>query len=185
MKKMSPGTRIFAGQLCGPLITILIAAALLLNLRSLQASEMALGQEAVGPADWPRWSLIGIIAVSAMLMAMRCGRAVRVQRQGQTAAPAAPRPRVDEARLIAGAAFIVLYGFGVALIGFGFSTALFLFAWLLLSGTQRVFTALLTSVLGTLALLFLFVKIAYTPLPRGVGVFESATLALYRFLGFF
>ena len=38
---------------------------------------------------------------------------------------------------------------------------------------------------GTVALLYLFVKLVYLPLPKGDGPFEALTLALYRALRIF
>jgi hypothetical protein len=38
---------------------------------------------------------------------------------------------------------------------------------------------------GTVALLYLFVKVVYLPLPKGTGPFETVTLALYRALRLF
>jgi hypothetical protein len=40
----------------------------------------------------------------------------------------------------------------------------------------------LTSVLGTVILLYLFVKVVYLPLPKGAWFFEDLTLAVYRLL---
>jgi hypothetical protein len=40
----------------------------------------------------------------------------------------------------------------------------------------------LTSVLGTIFLLYLFVKIVYLPLPKGQWFFDDMTIFLYRVL---
>ena len=37
----------------------------------------------------------------------------------------------------------------------------------------------------TVSLLYLFVKVVYLPLPRGQGVVEDLTIALYRLLRIF
>jgi hypothetical protein len=40
-------------------------------------------------------------------------------------------------------------------------------------------------VVGTVLLLYVFIKFVYLPLPKGDGLFESFTLALYRALYLF
>jgi putative tricarboxylic transport membrane protein len=43
----------------------------------------------------------------------------------------------------------------------------------------------LISVLGTIGILYFFVKLSAMPLDRGKGAFEQATVALYRLLGIY
>jgi hypothetical protein len=40
-------------------------------------------------------------------------------------------------------------------------------------------------VVGTVILLYVFVKLVYLPLPKGAGPLEGLTIALYRALGIF
>jgi len=68
-------------------------------------------------------------------------------------------------------------------IGFLLSNFLFLLLFLLLTGLRRKFPLLLSSAGGTLVLLYLFVRVVYLPLPKGMGFFEDITLFLYRLLG--
>jgi hypothetical protein len=42
-----------------------------------------------------------------------------------------------------------------------------------------------TAVLGTVILLYTFIKLVYLPFPKGAGPFERVTRALYRALGIF
>jgi hypothetical protein len=41
------------------------------------------------------------------------------------------------------------------------------------------------AVIGTVALLYTFVKLTTLPLDRGIGVFDSLTVSLYRLLGIY
>ena len=48
---------------------------------------------------------------------------------------------------------------------------------------MRSAPAITTNILvGVVALLYLFVRLVYLPLPKGDGPFEAVTLALYRAL---
>ena len=80
---------------------------------------------------------------------------------------------------------IVAYGLLMDVIGFTFTTLVLIAYWLVMEGISRLRTIVLTSILGTVTLLYSFVKIAYTPLPRGEGIFDTVTLAIYRGLGIF
>lgn len=91
----------------------------------------------------------------------------------------------SELTMIAGIAMIAAYGYLIAVIGFAFATLLFLVGWILLGGIFRPRLIVLVSSLGTLGLLYLFVKLASMPLSRGEGVFADWTIALYRFLRVF
>ena len=91
----------------------------------------------------------------------------------------------NSAKLIGGILAIVLYGAAMVYIGFAFATFVFLVTWFLLGGLHKPLPLIANSVLGTLALLYLFLKVAYLPLPRGIGVMDELTVTLYRFLGIF
>ena len=54
-----------------------------------------------------------------------------------------------------------------------------------LVGMRRPLPLLVTALLGTVALLYVFVKVVYLPLPKGAGVMEDFTIFLYRLLWIF
>ena len=129
-----------------------------------------------GPATWPK-TMLYCAAACAALIGLRSlyGR--------QTAPPLGSR--YDDTKLLAGIALLVLYGFGITQIGMAWATAAFIAAWLLISGLRRPLPVLLVSTLGTIAILYVFVKISLMPLDRGRGVFEQATILLYQLLGIY
>ena len=88
----------------------------------------------------------------------------------------------DNPKLMFGAVAVVLYGVAMIYIGFALATFLFLVAWFLLGGMGRMLPAMTYSFLGTLATLYLFLKVAYLPLPRGVGFMDTLTVQLYHLL---
>jgi hypothetical protein len=51
-----------------------------------------------------------------------------------------------------------------------------------IAGLRKKAPLFLTSVLGTIFLLYLFVKIVYLPLPKGQWFFDDMTIFLYRLL---
>jgi hypothetical protein len=67
-------------------------------------------------------------------------------------------------------------------IGFLLSNFIFLLLFLFLTGLRRKFSLLLISAGGTVVLLYLFVKVVYLPLPKGMWFFEDITLFIYRLL---
>ena len=91
----------------------------------------------------------------------------------------------DIPKLLWGAFAVAMYGVAMVFIGFALATFLFLVAWFLLGGIGRVLPAVAYSVLGTLATLYLFLKVAYLPLPRGSGFMDTFTVQLYRILRIF
>ena len=70
-------------------------------------------------------------------------------------------------------------------IGFAMGTFLFLTFWFILGGIRQPLVIISNSALGTGALLYLFLKVAYLPLPRGVEIFDTVTVNLYRLLGIY
>jgi hypothetical protein len=87
-------------------------------------------------------------------------------------------PRLAAARVLLG-----LYVAAAPVIGFPLANALFLATFMWVAGLHRPFRVGASSVAITVALLYLFVKVVYLPLPRGEGAFHDATLGLYRVLG--
>ncbi len=55
----------------------------------------------------------------------------------------------------------------------------------LVAGARAVPGIATTAALGTVILLYAFIKLVYLPFPKGDGPFERVTLTLYRALGIF
>lgn len=134
-----------------------------------------------GPGTWPE-AMLYCAAACALVIFLRNLLEIR------TASPAANAPAgsaFNDARLLPGIGLLLLYGAGIPEIGMAWTTLLFVVAWLLLSGLRRPLPVVLVSTLGTAGVLYLFVKLCQMPLDRGRGVFEQATIALYRVLGIY
>lgn len=164
-----------APRLIAPLLGIVLAIALYPGTWGLDA--VARGQ--LGPGFWPRITLIGLGLACAVKLVQEWRRAV-------VAAPGATeRSPISRGRLALAVALIVLYVLLTPLVGFALVTALFIAAFMALCGTRSIPAIAANVLIGTVGLLYLFVKLVYLPLPKGDGPFEGLTLALYRALRIF
>ncbi|MBM3219435.1 MAG: tripartite tricarboxylate transporter TctB family protein [Candidatus Rokubacteria bacterium] len=160
--------------MAAPLAGVIVAIGLLFASRGLDTVS-APGQ--LGPSFWPRLVLAGLV-IACLAKAVEARRA-----RGRGAADAAPP--AARARLATAIALVVLYVALAPLLGFPLTTALFIAGFLVLGGAGRPLMLAANSFAGTVALLYLFVKLVYLPLPKGGGPFETFTLALYRALRIF
>lgn len=159
-----------------PFAGLLLALGLLTATRGLDDFARE-GQ--LGPAFWPRLVLLALAAVCTVRAAM-LWRAVRAD--GGTGARPAP---LDRRRLTVAIGLIFLYVIATPLLGFPLATGGFIAAFAVVAGARRPAGVAAAAVGGTLAILYVFVKVVYLPLPKGDGLFEAVTLSLYRLLGIF
>ncbi len=173
-----------------------------------------LARDIAGPQTWPRAMLLGVALCAAILLVGE-GRAFLAARAGaqrvRSTAPAAPEAaadcmpgdgepapassrtpasepgygRTDNLRATLAIVILVLYGVALPLLGFAFATALFLVVCLGLGGIRKAHVVASVSVIGTVVLLYIFVKVSVMPLERGVPPFGDLTIAVYRLLGIY
>ena len=167
------------GFLVGPLLIVSTGILALLFLSKGGETQLIVDENSMGPVSWPRVMLIGVI-ISGFCWALTSFRT----RKGESNDTADINPQISYRKLALGLLTIVGYGTAMVYIGFALATFLFLFSWLLFGGL-RFYRILINSVMGTLATLYLFLKVAYLPLPRGLGVFDTMSVNLYQFLGIF
>ena len=142
----------------------------------------AMTRGVIGPATWPKAMLLCAAAAAALLGLIRQLELLSLRSASE---PAGDQTDYHEARSIGALALLVGYGVAVPLVGIAWATPVFLAGWLLLGGLRRPLLIGLTSILGTLGILYFFVKVSLMPLDRGKGMFEQATVALYRLLGIY
>jgi putative tricarboxylic transport membrane protein len=133
----------------------------------------------LGPGFWPRLVLIGL--------ALACLLRLREERRAGPGGVASPEalPRVSASRLALGMICILAYVIAASRLGFPLATAAFILAFMVVAGARGVPGIAATALLGTVILLYTFIKLVYLPFPKGDGPFERVTLALYRALGIF
>lgn len=151
--------------------------------------ETAVGNDIAGPLTWPRTMLLGIACCAAVLLLRNTISIVVKKRReplhdgGASVADAADE--FDNRKALIGVAILILYVGAIPLIGFALATAGFLVTWQLFGGVRRKRVVISVSLLGTAAILYTFVKLTTLPLNRGIGVFDSLTVGLYRLLGIY
>ena len=161
--------------LVGPVLIFLAAAALFVAAGQLPVVPVP-GQ--LGPDFWPRLVLVGLMGSCVL-------KAIEVVRSGQARAARAVTPPLRIPQLAAGIALVLGYPALAPVLGFPLTTFLFLLAFMRAAGTRRPILLFVLATLGTVGLLYLFVKVVYLPLPKGAGVMEDATIFLYRLLRIF
>ena len=175
------------GRLASPLLGVLLAATLFAHAGRLDEWS---GPERLGPSFWPRVVLLGLGLACAGRLGVEWRRRPRVRLRpapdeilrGSDADGAPPLAR---ARLAVALALLVGYVAATPAVGFPLATAGFVLGFMWLAGARSASGILAAASLGTLGLLYLFVKLVYLPLPKGETVFEAFTLALYRALRIF
>jgi len=88
-------------------------------------------------------------------------------------------------KFMAGAVTFSAYVLLFPYIGFVLDNTLFLLIFTALGGNRNRWVLILLPTLGTVMLCYLFVKLVYIPLPRGVWIFDDFTIAFYRLLGIY
>jgi putative tricarboxylic transport membrane protein len=165
-----------AWRVAAPLSGVVLAAALWPATRSL--SDLA-REGGLGPGFWPRLALLGL--------ALGClAKAAEEWRRAHPGAATGEGPEpISTAKLLGGIALIVAYAALAPVLGFPLATVAFIVAFMALAGMRSAAGLATSAVLGTVILVYVFVKAVYLPLPKGDGPFEGFTLALYRALGIF
>lgn len=172
--------RFAATGLCGPFAVALVSVLALWHVAT--AQTLGVPEGAYGPQSWPLFALVLLVAGMALLCTLRtCAFVAR--KSSQHDAPAAADPGAK--RVLLAISLIALYGAGFAFAGFLLSTIVFMLLWLVFARYRHPLSLVLISVLGTILPLYLLVKVAYMPLPRGTGVFEQATIQIYHWLRLF
>jgi hypothetical protein len=143
----------------------------------------------ISPAAWPK-AIVAIMALLCLyeivkrLVASHAGSATGLlgglQGQGKDEHEGPPEhPR----QLFGGIALIAAYVLAVPWLGFFVTTALFLAAFPWIGGLRRPVVAASVALAGSLALIVIFMRVAYISLPLGAGPFRSFSIALLRALG--
>ena len=87
--------------------------------------------------------------------------------------------------IILGLALAVVYAVAIPWAGFTAATVVFLLLWFLVGGIRKPLQLVSVTLIGTVVLLYVFVKLALMPLDRGQGAFGELTIALFRLLGIY
>jgi putative tricarboxylic transport membrane protein len=161
------------GSLKGPLLIFLVT--LFFYFLSWRIEEIP-GQ--LGPAFWPRVILI-FLMISCGIKALE----VLFSRSRDSGPGGGDHlPAVNYPILAVLIALVIGVVAAMPMIGFLLSNLLFLILFMRVAGLRKKLPLFLTSALGTLFLLYLFVKVVYLPLPKGGWFFDDLTIWIYRVL---
>ncbi len=163
-------------SLSGPLLIVLLSLYGYILAGGIDAPP---SPEQLGAAFWPKMILIFLMA-SCGIKAVEILRARR--KAGEEGTPAGPLPEVNTLKLAAMIVMIIAVVYFMDMIGFPLANFIFLLLFMRIAGLRKKLSLLLTSFLGTVFLLYLFVKIVYLPLPKGQWFFDDMTIFLYRLL---
>ena len=135
----------------------------------------------LGPAHWPRMILVGILIASGLSIYANF-RARQTPVEGENSDTKSSTDKSTQIRIALIFTVPILYTYLIHKIGFLLITPLFLFAYLRLMGIVRLRTLILTTV-GVYAMLVLvFVKLIFTYLPPGAGIFHTINGYILGFL---
>jgi len=150
--------------------------------------------EQLGPGFWPKL-LLGIIIIltfADIVMALLCkgGKpAAEVEAaQNNEVLEAADGLQGQEKKrypklLLIGGLMTVAYVFLIEIIGFALCTFFYLAGFMYAGRFRRHLMIWVSSLLGTIFFMFLFIKVVYVSLPTGVPPFEGLTLMIFALLG--
>jgi len=138
----------------------------------------------LGPAAWPRAMLLGLAFFSALWIARDIWALGRAGRRPTLSMPAEDG-EYHFGKALVGLVMIVAYGWLMPIAGFSVATAVFIAVWCLFGGVRKPLVVVPVSLIGTVALLWLFMGLALMPLPRGVGAFDTFSIWLLRATGIY
>ncbi len=173
-----------------PLIFAVAAAVLTRFVTDRPEEAAAMARGIAGPTTWPT---IMLYSVMLFALAWAVQRVAQVLRARERAADAVPRkgagttpPEVAGGpRVWLGIVLVLAYGFSLPTLGFALATLIYIALWLPLGGIRSPLQIGLTSIIGTVIFLYVFIKLALMPLDRGAGPIGEFSVALYRLLGIY
>jgi hypothetical protein len=171
-----------------PYAALLLGAAFLYSNAGSFAASGRPGQ--LGPDFWPRAVLALLMLVCALEIVRRAVFEPAEANAAEADAQAIAGPTTHHEEpvrypwlLAAGIGLTILYVPGMEILGFFLSTALYLAAFMVAGRYRRGTVIAVTSLLGSLAFLFVFMKIVYVSLPLGVGPFRHVSAWILAALG--
>lgn len=173
-------------QSLAPYAALFAASAYLFHEAGAFASAARPGQ--LGPDFWPRAVLVLLMIVCGFAIVRRAlvtrpGDVPEAADHGE-AAPVGPNTvRRHPWLLAAGIALTIAYVLALDWLGFFVATALYLGLFMLVGCYRRARVIVASSVLGSLAFVYVFMKIVYVSLPLGRGLFKTLSVWLLALLG--
>lgn len=163
---------------------VLLILAMVLPAFMFPADKSPAGGHGLGPAAWPNGILRGLVVFSAIWLALEIRG---LWRRDHVPALRAPQEETNYSypKALAGILLVILYGWCIHQVGFILTTAAFLAVWCRFGGIRSPLALVAVSLIGTYALLWMFMGLAHMPLPRGQGVFDGISIWLLQATGIY
>jgi hypothetical protein len=140
----------------------------------------------LGPDFWPKL-LLGLTMVVCLYEIIKTAFFLRIEPQKKTVeeqpAKAAGKKRSYPELLVIGIAMTVAYAYFVTILGFVLCTFLYFALFMIVGRYRKIWAILANSVVGTLVLVVIFMKVVYVSLPLGQEPFSAVTFFVLRMLG--
>jgi putative tricarboxylic transport membrane protein len=148
----------------------------------------------IGPDFWPK-AILAMAIVTCVYEIVKnffFGKADRdlegvlasVRKDAPVEQPlAAPEEKTYPRLLWTGIALTVAYAVMIEKLGFFLCTLVYLAAFMWIGRYRRFGVILATSLIGSLAFMFMFMKIVYVSLPLGMDPFSQVSFLLMRLMG--
>ncbi len=162
-------------SLTGPILIVLLALYFYFLAGNIDAPP---GPDQLGAAFWPKMILVFLL-ISCV---MKAGEILRARRKTETQAAAEGLTDMEAPKLAMMIVMIIAAVYFMDIIGFPLANFLFLLVFMRIAGLRKKLPLLLTAFVGTIFLLYLFVKVVYLPLPKGDWLFNDMTIFFYRVL---
>ena len=142
----------------------------------------------ISPAAWPKAIIVFMGLLCAYEIVKRLVVKSDVSAKGLIAGleltdQGNPEERPHPKMLAGGIALIVAYVVTVPWLGFFVATAVFLAVFPWIGGLRRPALAAIIGIVGSFALVVMFMRVAYISLPLGEGPFRALSIALMRAIG--
>lgn len=170
-----------------PYLTLLAAAAFLFYVAG--NFEFHLPEDRLGPDFWPKL-ILGLLLIASASAILNVWLTTIAGEPDQVPGPGAEEEvSVGDANtshpvlLVWGVLLCVAYAALIDKLGFLVCTALFLACFAYIGRYRRHGAIWLTSILGAIALMFLFMRVVYISLPIGVAPFSAVSLIAMKLMG--
>lgn len=140
----------------------------------------------LGPDFWPKL-LLGLTMVACLYEIIKTAFFLKTAPPKKTAeeqfAKAESKKKTYPGLLVIGIVMTVAYAYLVTTLGFIICTFLYFALFMIVGRYRKTWAILANSVIGTLVLVVIFMKIAYVSLPLGQEPFSGVTFFVLRMLG--
>jgi putative tricarboxylic transport membrane protein len=140
----------------------------------------------LGPDFWPKL-LLGLTMAACLYEIIKTALFLKIvpakEEAEEQPAKVATTKKTYPALLVIGIAITVAYVYFVTTLGFILSTFLYFALFMIVGRYRNVWAILANSVVGTLVLVLIFMKIVYVSLPLGQEPFSSVSLFVLKLMG--